>query len=64
MRYKHKTIITAVLAALFTIEGVNLGVGGLLSGYGFMYFVGTMVIPFLLWLGTIYFYQEHKKEKQ
>jgi hypothetical protein len=56
-------IILAVLAAATTVFGLYDGIVGLQAGYGVVFFVGTLILPILLWIGTIYFYGKYGREK-
>jgi hypothetical protein len=35
---------------------------GLQAGYGVVFFVGTLIFPILLWIGTIYFYGKYRRK--
>jgi len=57
-------IVTAVIATVFTFLSVDTGIGGLMAGHSIFYFVGTLGIPIILWVITIYYYKEYQKDKK
>lgn len=56
-------IILAVIAAFATVFGLYDGIIGMQAGYGLLFFVGTLILPILLWIGTLYFYGRYRKER-
>jgi hypothetical protein len=64
MKNKHKMIVSAFFAVLMTYYGLDTAIGGLQAGYPSGYALGAFLVPFLLWLATVHFYEEYKKEKK
>jgi lipopolysaccharide export LptBFGC system permease protein LptF len=62
MKNNLKMIIIAIVAVIFTLYGLDTGIGGLLAGYGTAYLIGALLVPILLWVGTLHYYQEYRKE--
>jgi hypothetical protein len=44
------------------VFGLYDGIVGLQAGYGVVFFVGTLIFPILLWIGTIYFYGKYRRK--
>jgi hypothetical protein len=64
LKNKYKAIITAIGAISLTIVGLDVAIGGQQAGYPPEYGLGALVVPALLWIGVIHFYQQHKKENK